>query len=86
MVHHSLIDVFYMESKLLDVGVDINQTEGVNVKILNRDRTVCDILRHENKIEREVFTSAIQRYIKDPEKDIKKLLEYSKVLNLKNKV
>lgn len=85
-IDYPLIDVFYMESKLLDVGVNINQIEGVDVKIFNRDRTICDVLRHESKIEREVFSNAIQRYVKDPKKDIKKLLEYSKVLNLKNKV
>jgi len=85
-IDYPLIDVSYMEPKFLDVGVDINQIENVDVKVFNRDRTICDVLRHENKIEREVFTSAIQRYIKDPKKDIKKLLEYSKLLNLKNKV
>lgn len=85
-IDYPLIDVFYMEPKLLDVGVDINQIENVDVKVFNRDRTICDVLRHENKIEREVFSSAIQRYVKDPKKNIKRLLEYSEVLNLKNKV
>jgi len=85
-IDYPLIDVFYMEPKLLDVGVDINQIENVDIKVFNRDRTICDVLRHENKIEREVFSSAIQRYVKDPKKNIKRLLEYSEVLNLKNKV
>ena len=85
-IDYPLIDVFYMESKLLDVGVDINQIEGVDVKMFNRDRTICDVLRHESKIEREVFSNAIQRYVKDPNINIKRLLEYSKILNLKNKV
>ncbi len=84
-IDYPLIDVFYMEPKILDVGADINQIENVNVKVFNRDRTICDVLRHENKIEREVFSNAIQRYVKDPKKDIKKLLEYSNLLNLKNK-
>ncbi|OLS01931.1 type IV toxin-antitoxin system AbiEi family antitoxin domain-containing protein [Tissierella creatinophila] len=85
-IDYPLINVFYMEPKILDVGVDKNQIENVDVKVFNRDRTICDVLRHENKIEREVFSNAIQRYVKDPKKDIKKLLEYSNLLNLKNKV
>lgn len=85
-IDYPLIDVFYMESKLLEVGLDTNQIEGVDVKIFNRDRTICDVLRHETKIEREVFSNAIQRYVKDPNKNVKRLLEYSKILNLKNKV
>lgn len=85
-IDYPIIDIFYMEPKLLDVGIDIMQIEGVDVKIFDRDRTICDILRYENKIEREVFSNAIQRYVKDPSKSIKKLLKYSEVLNLKNKV
>lgn len=85
-IDYPIIDIFYMEPKLLDVGIDIMQIEGVDVKIFDRDRTICDILRYENKIEREVFSNAIQRYVKDPSKSIKKLLQYSEVLNLKNKV
>lgn len=85
-IDYPLVDVFYMEPRLLNVGVDIKQIENVDVKIFNRDRTICDVLRYENKIEREVFSNAIQRYVKDPKKNIKNLLECSKVLNLKNKV
>lgn len=85
-IDYPLIDVFYMEPKLLNVGVDINQIENVDVKIFNRDRTICDVLRYKNKIEREVFSNAVQRYVKDPKKNIENLLEYSKILNLKNKV
>lgn len=85
-IDYPLIEIFYIDSKFLEVGIDTIQIEGVDVKIFNRDRTICDVLRYENKLEREVFTSAIQRYVKDPEKNIRKLLEYSKIFNIKNKV
>lgn len=85
-IEYPLINVFYMEGKLLTLGVEINQIEGVNVKVFNRDRTICDLIRYENKITREVFTNAIQRYVQDPEKDLKRLQEYSEILNIKNKV
>lgn len=85
-IDYPQINVFYIEPKLLEVGVDIIQIEGVNVKIFNRDRTICDVLRYENKLEREVFSNAIQRYVKDPKINIRKLIEYSEIFNIKNKV
>lgn len=85
-IDYPQINVFYMESKLLQVGVDIIQIEGVDVKIFNRDRTICDVLRYGNKLEREVFSNAIQRYVKDPKINIRRLIEYSEVFNIKNKV
>lgn len=85
-IDYPQINVFYIEPKLLEVGVDIIQIEGVDVKIFNRDRTICDVLRYENKLEREVFSNAIQRYVKDPKINIRRLIEYSEIFNIKNKV
>lgn len=58
----------------------------MDVKIFNRDRTIFDVLRYENKLEREVFSNAIQRYVKDPKTNIGKLIEYSEIFNIKTKV
>lgn len=85
-IEYPQINVFYMESKLLEVGIDIIQIEGLDVKVFNRDRTICDVLRYENKLEREVFSNAIQRYVKDPKINIRRLIEYSEIFNIKNKV
>ncbi len=85
-IDYPLVEIFYMEPRLLKIGVDVLQIEGVDVKVFNRDRTICDVLRYENRLEREVFTNAIQRYVKDPKIDVKRLLKYSKIFNIKNKV
>ncbi|GBF12583.1 type IV toxin-antitoxin system AbiEi family antitoxin domain-containing protein [Tepidibacillus sp. HK-1] len=85
-IEYPLIEPFYLEPKFLDVGLDTIQIEGVTVKIFTRDRTICDVLRYENKLEKEVFNNAIQRYVKDQKKNITKLFEYAELFNIKNKV
>ncbi len=85
-IDYPLIEVFYIEPKLLEIGLDVIKIEEVEVRIFNRDRTICDVLRYENKLEREVFTNAIKRYIRDPKKNVRNLFEYAKVFNIKNKV
>jgi hypothetical protein len=52
----------------------------------DRDRTICDVLRYETKLEVEVFTNAIRNYIKDPKKNARNLFEYAEIFNIKNKV
>jgi len=47
---------------------------------------MCDIMRYEKKIEKEVFTNAVMRYIKDPRKNIRYLFEYAEVFNITKKV
>jgi len=85
-IDYPLIDPYYLEPKLLEIGVDVIEMDGVKVRIYNRDRTICDVLRYENKLEKEVFNDAITRYIKDPGKNIRRLFEYAEIFNIKNKV
>ena len=85
-IDYPLIEPYYLDPKFLDIGVDIIEVDGVKVRIYNRDRTICDVLRYEKKLEKEAFNNAIGRYIEDPRKNIRKLFEYAEAFNIKNKV
>ncbi|KAA5806400.1 MULTISPECIES: type IV toxin-antitoxin system AbiEi family antitoxin domain-containing protein [Thermoanaerobacterium] len=85
-IEYPPIEPYYLEPKFLKIGVDTIQVEGVTIKIFDRDRTICDVLRYENKLEKEVFSNAVQRYVKDQKKNIRKLFEYAELFNIKNKV
>lgn len=63
------VEPFYLETKLLGIGLTSVQMNGVEVRIYDRERTSCDVLRYEKKIEREVFSNAIQRYLIDSKKN-----------------
>lgn len=77
---------FYLESKYIDIGIDEFQINGVRIRIYDRERTICDVLRYSNKLDGEVFSNAIQRYIKDKNRNVKRLMEYAKKLRVAKKV
>ncbi|RKD25220.1 Transcriptional regulator, AbiEi antitoxin, Type IV TA system [Caminicella sporogenes DSM 14501] len=85
-IDYPLIEPFYLEPKFLKIGLNTIQVEGVAIKIFDRDRTICDVLRYENKLEREVFSNAIKRYVNDHNKNVRKLFEYAEIFNIKKKV
>ncbi len=85
-IEYPHIESFYIEPKYLRIGIDSFKVNGVTMKIYDRDRTICDVLRYENKIEKEVFNNAIKRYVKDQKKNIRKLFEYAIEFNIKSKV
>jgi len=85
-IGYPAIAPYYIEPKFLEVGVSTIYVDKVPVRIYDRDRTICDILRYEKKLEKEVFSHAIQRYSKDPKKNVRKLFEYAETFNIKNKV
>ena len=68
----------------------LGETEGEidshKVRIYDRDRTICDVLRNMNKMDKEIFNKAVQGYVKDPKKNILNLLEYAKVLRVQTRV
>ncbi len=58
----------------------------MDVRIYDRDRTICDVLRNMNKMDKEIFNKAIQGYVKDLKKNIPNLMEYAKVLRMQKRV
>lgn len=85
-IDYPLIKPYYLEPKFIEIGIDIIEIEGVEIRIYDRDRTICDVLRYETKLEEEVFTNAIKKYIKDPKKNVRNLFEYAEIFNIINKV
>ena len=47
---------------------------------------MVDLLFHRNKVDSEVFNTAVQRYIRDPEKNEAQLIRYAKVFHVGRKV
>ncbi|MFU0800765.1 MAG: Transcriptional regulator, AbiEi antitoxin, Type IV TA system [Xylanivirga thermophila] len=85
-INYPLIKPYYLEPKFIEIGIDIIEIEGVEIRIYDRDRTICDVLRYETKLEEEVFTNAIKKYIKDPKKNVRNIFEYAEIFNIRNKV
>lgn len=84
-IDYPIIEPYFLQPKFLEIAVDEIQIENVKVKIYDRDRTICDVLRYEKKMEKEVFNNAVKRYVKDPKKNVRNLFEYADILNIKSK-
>ncbi len=80
------IKPYFIKDKYRKIGVKYIDIDNVKVPIYDRDKTICDILRYEKKIDNEVFTNAIRNYIKDDKKNIKTLIKYGNELNVNNKI
>lgn len=75
-----------MDSDLLRIGETIGEIDFTKVRIYDRERTICDVLKNMNKIDKEIFNKAIQGYVKDLKKNIPSLMIYAKKLRVEKKV
>ena len=83
---YPLVKPFYVEEKYLSIGITEEMiVDDVKMKIYDRERTICDCLKHKSKMDSEMFGKAIQTYLNDPLKNIKNLSAYAKQLRVLKK-
>lgn len=74
-------------AELFEIGITEAKTPGQNVvKVYNKERTLCDILKKGDKIDIQITTEAFKRYAALPDKNIAQLSEYAKIFKVENKV
>lgn len=82
-IDYPFVKPYYMEPAVLELGLTSGTMDGHAIRIYDKDRLICDCLRYRNKMDKEIFNKAIQKYIADPEKSIPKLMEYAGPLRVK---
>ena len=46
------------------------------------ERTICDIIRDRNKIDSQIFNTALKEYMKRKDKNLNILYEYARMFNI----
>lgn len=77
---------FYAEPETLTFGVVQTSFGGAQMNIFDRERLICECLKYEEKMERELFKEGLLSYIKDEEKDVARLMKYAKERKVVKKV
>ena len=82
-IDYPFVKPYYVKPAVLELGLTTGIMDGHAIRIYDKDRLICDCLRYRNKMDKEIFNKAIQKYIADPEKSIPKLMEYAGPLRVK---
>ena len=85
-IDYPFVKAYRVEPALVTLGETTGKIDSIDVRIYDRDRTICDVVRNMNKMDKEIFNKAIQGYVKDPKKNIPNLMEYAKVLRIQKRV
>lgn len=81
------IHVHYIKKELYDVGItNIKTPLGNMVPVYDRERTMCDIVKGSSKIDKQIFLDGINRYFKSKNKNLRKIVKYSKLFNIETEI
>ena len=85
-IDYPVVEPYYTEPEVLELGVTSIAFGGGQMKIYDKERLICDVLKYQEKIDREQFKAGVLSYIMDENKDVAKLMEYAKERKVLKKV
>ncbi len=81
------IIVHYKKKEHFDLGITTAQTAlGNEVKCYDMERTICDIIADRDSVDKQIFVDAVNVYFRSKQKNIRKLVKYSRILGLENEI
>ena len=87
LANNQNISLNYVHKNILHLGVITIKTNFNNeITIYDIDKTICDIIKNEFKIDAEIFSRALQLYVVSKSKNLNNLIKYSKQMKVEKKV
>lgn len=82
------VKLHYVKKEIFELGkIEIKSPQGQIISCYNAERCICDLLKNKDKEDLETVKYAITEYLMDKQnRDLPKLVEYSKKLNVENEV
>ena len=72
-------NVFYVSEEIYEMGIsEVETPSGNKVRVYDKERCICDVIRSKGRMDKEQVKKTIKQYIKCSDKDINKLVKYSK--------
>ena len=77
--------IYFIKKEYIDLGVKNGLSSmGNPVRVYNIERTICDCVRSRNRMDKEILSNALQRYVQLPNSDITLLLDYARKLRVES--
>lgn len=83
---HQNLRFHYVKPLIWELGaVDLKSPMGAEVKVYDKERTICDIIVKKKYMDVQTYTQAIKEYFRQSP-DLPKLLKYAKILGTYDRI
>ena len=80
------IRLFSFSGARFELGIIEQATAAGIVRVYDREKTVCDLVRFRNSLGLDIAMEALREYLKGRGRDIPRLLEYAKLLRMEGSI
>lgn len=76
----------YVQSDTYEIGIsETASPQGATVRLYDKERCICDLIRDKNQIDMQLYSQAIKDYFKT-KPNIRKLLKYGRLFGIEEKI
>lgn len=87
LLNDSSVDLHYVKNDIFELGIiEIKTINNLTVKCYDLERTICDVIRDKDEMDKELYSKALKEYASSKDKNILKLIKYAKKLNVEKEV
>lgn len=77
------INYHYVLNSLYDIGLtEIVSPQGELVRVYDKERTICDFIRHRNRIDSKLYSEVLNSYFRSSDINVKRLTRYGKIFHV----
>lgn len=84
--YHNIV-FHYVKKSLFEIGIiEIKSPQGGIINVYDIERCICDITKDRNTVDIQIYQRAIKEYFESKQKNLRKLIKYSKLFGVENKI
>lgn len=77
------VKAFYFRERFYKPGIEVIKTKYGEIRIYNKEKTVCDMFRYRNKLGEEFAMQALKNYLEQKRKSIATLIKFAEICQVK---
>lgn len=77
------VKTFYFRERFYKPGIEVIKTKYGEIRIYNKEKTVCDMFRYRNKLGEELAMQALKNYLGQKKKSIAMLIKFAEICQVK---
>lgn len=76
----------YVQPEIYELGItEVKSPQGAMVRVYDRERCICDLIRDKEQMDLQLYTQAIKDYFKSKPNN-RKLLKYGRIFGIEDKI
>lgn len=89
-IPHSIektVSVYHVKDEFFGLGIEkVTSFLGNSIPCYDKERSICDIIRSQSRIDEETYVNSIRNYSRLPNKNLPKLFDYADKMGLSKKI